>query len=128
MKSERAKVGLLTVKKRKKRETNTETNTDANEQTADRHKHTNLRLIFMESSDSEFGLLIEDPYLGFRFTVLILKIACEQQQYRNHKKAHRRFATIVSGALEAVGLSCIPAKDDIVAACANAAPAVNKPV
>jgi hypothetical protein len=86
----------------------------------------------MESSDSEFGLLIEDPYLGFRFTVLILTIGCEKQQIlrtgRNHEKAHRRFATIVSVALDAVGLSWIPAKDDIFAACANAAPTVNKPL
>ena len=77
MKSERAKVGLLTIKKRKKRETNTETNTDANEQTADRHKHTNLRLIFMESSDSEFGLLIEDPPSDYgRIQTTVCMIVC----------------------------------------------------
>ena len=72
------KVGLTIKKKKEKQKTY-------------RNKHTNLRLIFMESSDSEFGLLIEDPYLGFRFTVLILTIACEKQQIqlagRNHKGA-----------------------------------------
>jgi hypothetical protein len=92
-KSECAKVGLLTIKKKKEKQKtyrNRQKRKKTNRQTY-RNKHTNLRLIFMESSDSEFGLLIEDPYLGFRFTVLILTIACEKQQIqlagRNHKGA-----------------------------------------
>jgi hypothetical protein len=93
--------------------------------------NTHLRLIFTESSESEFGLLAAIPTLTFDFLgFTLIKGTCDQtdrataKEHQN-QKAHRRLEPKDSWTFEAkvVRFSSIPAKSDILAACAKAAPA-----